>query len=131
MQLLARTCLAINTPASELKKPISSSSPANQMPMKEGAATAGGTLEISETTAASMRQALMQDLATKVYNLQLSLDAMAAGQSGATARFPKFQELVTVLTEMKDSKGAWHSIVFVKDRQSVHTMLQCYRRCRS
>lgn len=122
MRLLARTCLAINTPASELNKTISSSSPANEMPVRNGAATVSGTLEISEATAASMRLAMMQDLATKVYNLQLSLDAMAAGQAGASAKFPKFQELVTILTEMKDRKAAWHSIVFVKDRQSVHAI---------
>lgn len=122
MRLLARTCVAIKSPASQLDMPISSSSPASQMPTKEGAATVSSTLEISETTAASMMQALMQDLATKVYNLKLSLDAMAAGQSGAVAKFPKFQELVTVLREMKDKKGAWHSIVFVKDRQSVHAI---------
>ena len=84
MRLLARTCLAINPPVSEIDMPIPGSSPASQMLTNEGAAAVSSTLEISKTIAASMRQALMQDLAQKVYYLQLSLDAMAAEQSGAS-----------------------------------------------
>ena len=99
------------------------SSEASQMEMKDStAANTTGTCEMSETIAASMRQALMQDLASKVYKLQRSLDAVAGTQSGASSKFPKFQELVTVLTEMKDRKNAWHGIIFVKDRQSVHAI---------
>ena len=64
----------------------------------------------------------MQDLAEKVCNLQLSLAALAAGKSTASSNFPKFQELVTVSAEMKAKKDAWHSIVFVKERQSVHAI---------
>lgn len=119
MQLLAGTCLAIQT--SELNMPIQGSSQASQMEVEESAVCTIRTCDISVTTAASMRQALMQDLASSIYKLQRSLDAMAAAQSGASG-FPKFQELLTVLTEMQDKKNAWHGIIFVKDRQSVHAI---------
>lgn len=122
MRLVAGTCLAIQT--SEPQMLAQGSSEASQMEVKDSTSVANttGTCEISETTAASMRQALMQDLASRVYKLQRSLDAMVAAQSGANSKFPKFQDLVTVLKEMQDMKISWHSIIFVKDRQSVQTI---------
>ncbi|DBB05724.1 TPA: hypothetical protein ACH3X1_012325 [Trebouxia sp. C0004] len=82
---------------------------------------------VSELAAASLSRALIQDLSEKVSHLQLALDALAVTQAGANISFPKFKELVTVLTEMQGQKSAWHGIVFVKERQSVHAIVSMLR----
>ena len=82
---------------------------------------------VSEAAAASLSRALIQDLSEKVSHLQLALDALAVTHAGANISFPKFEELVTVLTEMQGKKSAWHGIVFVKERQSVHAIVAMLR----
>ncbi len=82
---------------------------------------------VSEAAAASLSQTLIQDLSEKVSHLQLALDALAVAQAGANISFPKFKELAAILTEMQGKKSAWHGIVFVKERQSVHAIVSMLR----
>ena len=74
--------------------------------------------------ATNLSNALIHDLSEDVCHLQLALDALAAAQAGAQVSFPKIKEIVAILKDMQVKKSAWHSIVFVKERQSVHAITQ-------
>ena len=118
LQLLASKCVA-----TKQSLPDASMSAASSIPTNDGGPFAPATAGMSEAAAARLSWALMQDLSDKVCHLQLALQALRAGLTGADFSFPRFQELVKVLAEMQEKKSTWHSIVFVKERQSVHAIL--------
>ncbi len=65
---------------------------------------------------------LLKDLAEHVCSLLPVLQALESGQSSAHMGFPKLQVLIRFLSDMRTKETAWHGIVFVKERQSVHTL---------
>lgn len=65
---------------------------------------------------------LLKDLAERVCSLLPVLQALESGQSSAHMGFPKLQALISFLSDMHAKETAWHGIVFVKERQSVHTL---------
>ena len=83
---------------------------------------------ISETEAARLSAELVSDLSDKVCHLQLALAVLRAKGPCASVSFPKFRELVTVLKDLQHRKRASHSIVFVKERQSVHAISAMLRK---
>ena len=86
-------------------------------------AAAGETSRhVSETEAAMLSADLVKDLSDKVCHLQLALAAIRVTGPGVSVSFPKFKELVTVLDGLQHKNRASHSIVFVKERQSVHAI---------
>ncbi len=134
LQFLASRCLANTESASQpgMAQPDNSAI-GSQMPSSDLDTTSSLTYGsskpvISEGAATRLSQALLRDLSEEVCHLHLALQAVAAGPSGARLSFPKFKELVTVLTEMQAKKSAWHSIVFVKERQSVHAIVAMLRK---
>ena len=128
LHFLASSCLAAHLSAFQQDN-LAPNSQASASPVPPPhAATAGVSKpSVSQAAAPSLTQALMQDLSDKVCHLQLALNALAVAPPAATFRFPKFKELVQVLTEMQGKKSAWHSIVFVKERQSVHAIVAMLR----
>ena len=65
---------------------------------------------------------LLKDLAEHVCSLLPVLQALEPGQGSAHMGFPKLQALIRFLSDMHAKETAWHGIVFVKERQSVHTL---------
>lgn len=128
LQFLATSCLAAQFSAFQ-QNTLAPNSQANASPVLPPRAAMTGVSQpsVSQAAAQSLTQALMQDLSEKVCNLQLALNALAVAPPAATFRFPKFKELVQVLTEMQGKKSTWHSIIFVKERQSVHAIVAMLR----
>lgn len=128
LQHLAGKCLANQQSAKEQSmKEQDCTSNTDQAPPLHAAKSRVITPLISETAAASLSQVLIQALSQKVAHLQLALDALAVAQAGANIRFPKFRELVAILTQRQEKKSAWHGIIFVKERQSVHAIVALLR----
>jgi len=65
---------------------------------------------------------LLKDLAEHVCSLVPVLQALESGHNSAHIGFPKLQTLISFLSDMNAKETAWHGIVFVKERQSVHTL---------
>ncbi|KAA6429036.1 MAG: retinoic acid inducible I [Trebouxia sp. A1-2] len=128
LHYLANKCVANQQPANQhstTEKHVTTNT--DQAASAHAAEFRASKALVSEAAAASLSQALIQDLSEKVSHLQLALDALAVTQAGTNISFPKFRELVTVLTEMQGKKSAWHGIVFVKERQSVHAIVSMLR----
>jgi len=128
LQYLANKCVANQQPTDQHSTgEQDETTNADQAATAHAAESRASKALVSEAAAASLSRALIQDLSEKVSHLQLALDALAVTQAGANISFPKFKELVTVLTEMQGKKNAWHGIVFVKERQSVHAIVSMLR----
>ena len=125
LQFIAKACLIHQQSTLELNKSQADRQQAASpmSPMQTSASNFSSTT-MSPAEAQSLSNALIHDLSEHVCHLQLALDAWAAAQAGAQVSFPKFKELVAILKAMQEKKSAWHSIVFVKERQSVHAITQ-------
>ena len=85
--------------------------------------------EETEAEAARLSADLVLDLSGKVCHLQLALACLEAIGAPSLVSFPKFRELVTVLDSLQQQKKSTsHSIVFVKERQSVHAITAMLRK---
>lgn len=89
--------------------------------------TTGQTV-LEEEAAKLAASAVMVDLSEKVCHLPVALAALRNSGLHASVSFPKFRELVEVLQELHSSKSASHSMVFVKERQSVHAVVAMLRK---
>ena len=87
--------------------------------------TASSVME--EEAAKMAASAVVTDLSEKVCHLPLALAALRNHGLLASVSFPKFRELVEVLEGLQNSKRASHSMVFVKERQSVHAIVAMLR----
>lgn len=85
------------------------------------------TAEAQEEAATKLSSAVMRDLSEKVCLLQVALAALRSTGSHAPVNFPKFKQLVTVLQDLQHGKTTSHSIVFVKERKSVHAIVAMLR----
>ena len=65
---------------------------------------------------------LLKDLADRVWRLWPVLQSLGSGLVTANLAFPKLQALVTFLTVDMAGECACHGIVFVRERESVHTL---------
>lgn len=83
---------------------------------------------VQEQEAASMACAVVADLSEKVCPLPIALAALGTIGLRASISFPKFEELVAVLKELHSRKRNSHSMVFVKERQSVHAIVAILRK---
>lgn len=88
---------------------------------------AGQTAGVQEEEAAQLSAALVADLSEKVCLLQVALAALRSTAVHAPVDFPKIKELITVLKDLLRGKSASHSIVFVKERKSVHAIVAMLR----
>ena len=83
---------------------------------------------VLEEEAAKMASAVVTDLSEKVCHLPMALAALGNSGLHASVNYPKFRELVEVLKGLQSSKSASHSMVFVKERQSVHAIVEMLRK---
>ena len=123
LQYLADQCLASQQVTSGLSTAgTAGTGTASQFPSGVTAETVG------EEEAAKMSSAVVADLSEKVCHLQVALAALGNSSLHASISFPKFKELVAVLRGLQSSKGTSHSMVFVKERQSVHAIVAMLRK---
>ena len=105
LQYLANKCVANQQPTDQHSTgEQDETTNADQAATAHAAESRASKALVSEAAAASLSRALIQDLSEKVSHLQLALDALAVTQAGANISFPKFKELVTVLTEMQGKR---------------------------
>lgn len=120
LQHLAVQCLSSQQATAGLSK--SATGAESQSPSDMTAQT------VLEEEAARMASALVTALSEKVCHLPMALAALRNSGLHASVNFPKFRQLVEVLKGLQSSKSSSHSMVFVKERQSVHAIVAMLRK---
>lgn len=123
LHYLAGQCLASHQAIAGTNLGQHSSGTETQPPFGMTGQTAG----VEEEEAAQLSTALVADLSEKVCLLQVALAALRSTALHASVNFPKIKELITVLKDLQRAKSASHSIVFVKERKSVHAVVAMLR----
>ena len=120
LQYLADQCLSSQQVTTGLSTPSTSA---------ESQASPGVTASaVLEEEASRMASAVVTDLSEKVCHLPMAVAALRSHGIHAAVSFPKFRELIEVLSGLQNSKRASHSMVFVKERQSVHAIVAMLRK---